>query len=84
MMERLRKLYGKTVTATLVTQYRYYERSLVHTCSSHRNDLVVTNRMHQDIMSWPSEFLYDNLLEAESSVASHLLRSVGFGHLASL
>ena len=33
--------------------------------------------MHQDIMSWPSMFLYDNLLEADSSVASHLLRYAG-------
>lgn len=26
-------------------------------------------------MSWPSVFLYDDLLEPDSSVASHLLRS---------
>lgn len=44
--------------------------------SGQLSDLVVTNRMHQRIMSWPSEFLYDDLLEADSSVASHLLRSV--------
>ena len=45
------------------------------------SDVVITCRMHQDIMSWPSEFLYDNLLEADSSVASHLLRSVCSGHI---
>ena len=45
---------------------------------------MVANRMHRDIMSWPSEFLYDNLLEADSSVASHLLRSASNGYLGSL
>lgn len=37
---------------------------------------VILYRMHQNIMSWPSTFLYDNLLEADSSVATHVLRYI--------
>ena len=36
--------------------------------------LTVQYRMHQDIMIWPSQQLYDGRLTAHDSVAQHLLR----------
>ena len=38
--------------------------------------LFVRGRMHQDIMTWPSQFLYEGVLMAHSSVAHHTLRCV--------
>ena len=32
--------------------------------------------MHQDIMAWPSQFLYEGVLTAHGSVAHHTLRCV--------
>ena len=32
--------------------------------------------MHQDIMTWPSDHLYGSKLEADASVAHHLLRDL--------
>ncbi len=42
--------------------------------------LTVQYRMHQDIMMWPSQQLYDGRLTAHDSVAQHLLR-LGAGNL---
>ena len=60
----------------LLNMYKALLTEPSHICVPHLacTTFVFPPRMHQSIMSWPSQCLYGNQLEAHSSVAGHLLQ----------
>lgn len=75
LMERLVDHFGDQITTVLTVQYR--SGGVAGCCMTHFNIvLFARGRMHQDIMTWPSQFLYEGVLMAHGSVAQHTLRCV--------